>query len=341
MRQLKQNEQGLASIIIVSVIVVVVLLITLGFAGIIRREQRQALDQQLSAQAKYAAESAINEKIAQYRSNPASFTNTSDCTPQGQTFSSSPEIQTTCIQVDTAPGPLEYDQIRTDSSTIVWLDSGSVPIDHITITWQNPKSIPSSDCLTSDYPNLPTNITGNQMGMLRFDLARVGPTGSPFSRNALRDQSFGGLLYPKLNGTDTQVYAPNAGTQPLVFGRCDTDPNTPAGVVDSYQAYATIPIPNLSNYQTSRYILRLRGVYRGSTVKIVGFDATNKVIEFIDTQIALEATARVNDVVQRIQVRLPAGTPPQEIVADDAIHVTNGGLCKLLDTEPSATTSGC
>lgn len=339
-KRLIHNQDGLASIIIVAVILAIVALITIGFAGIVRREQRQALDQQLSAQAKYAAESAINEKIALFRSNPASLSTSSGCTNQGQTFTgSTTEIQTTCVQVDLSTGPQRYDQVRSDASTLVWLDPGLVtPLDRIVITWQNPASLPDNNCHTADYTSLPASIAGNQVGMLRFDLSRVGRPGETFTRASLRDRIFGGVLYPKQSGTATLPYDNGAGQQPRVFGTCGT---APAGVPEPYAAHAVIDLPNDTDFQQSRYILRLRSMYRSSMpVKVIGFDTGDNIVEFVDNQISLEATARVNDVVQRIQVQVPAGAPPTSLIPDDALHITNG-ICKLLETEPGSTNNNC
>ncbi len=60
MAKLKQNESGLAAIAVTMIIMGIVTLIVVGFATLMRREQRQALDQQLSTQAFYAAESGVN-----------------------------------------------------------------------------------------------------------------------------------------------------------------------------------------------------------------------------------------------------------------------------------------
>lgn len=347
-RQLRKNQDGLASILIVTVIISVVTLITLSFAGIIRREQRQALDQQLSAQARYAAESALNEIIAQYRDNPASLLSQDNCLPQEPTFSSGNEIQTTCVRVDLAPGPLEYDEVPMSESTIVWLDPGDTPLERLVITWQNTADVGTNSCLPSPYTVLPPNLNWDgstatdRVGMLRFDLSRVGEESDTFSRASLTSDTFGGVLYPTNNSpVSTKTLGFSANDGPAIFGACGT---APAGVftdgVEQHAAYAVIELPvppapqDPDFYRGSRYVFRFRSLYRNSAVRIVGFDTSDHVVEFADTQIAIEATARVNDVVQRVQIRLPAGTPPRQLIPDDAVHVAREGVCKLLETDP-------
>lgn len=341
-RQLVRDQRGIASIIIVTVIVSVVLMIALGFANIVRREQRQALDLRLSSQAKLAAETVLNEKIAEFRNDPASFDQKDDCGATEQTFTDadSHEIQTTCVLVDKAPGSLEYDEVSTDSSTIVWLDTDKENLDKLVISWQNIRSAAGNDCKTSTYDTLPKQGAGNQLGMLRFDLIKVtdgAGSSTLYNRDQMRKNTFGGVLYPTKHSSRVAARSNTVGTnnQPVIFGTCgDNHPD----VDDHYLAHATI---NLNPNNTNRYVLRLKGIYRPSMVKINGYKVGNKELDFKDAQIVIEATARVNDIVQRLQARVPAGTPPKELVPDDALHVTNG-ICKMLVTEPASTSNpGC
>ena len=55
-----RNQDGLVSIIIVVILMIVISIIVLSFAKVVRNEQRQTLDRQLSTQAYYAAESGVN-----------------------------------------------------------------------------------------------------------------------------------------------------------------------------------------------------------------------------------------------------------------------------------------
>src|SRR6185437_13103234 len=58
---LRLNQSGMASILITMITMIVVSLIVLGFATISRREQGNTLDQQLSTQAFYAAETGVED----------------------------------------------------------------------------------------------------------------------------------------------------------------------------------------------------------------------------------------------------------------------------------------
>jgi type II secretory pathway pseudopilin PulG len=332
--QLKDDQRGLAVIVIVATLVVVITLIVMGFSTIARREQRQALDQQLAQQARYAAESAINDVIANFRANPAGFVEMEDCGDPRQTFVDGQEIQTTCVLAYSAPGPLEYDEVPLDTPTLVWLDPGATNVDRLFLTWDIPGKDPGV-CLASGYNVLPQSLSGNQIGMLRFDLWSAG-TGT-FTREGLTDSQFGGVLYPRSDGVAQMPYTTGAINQPVIFGTCGGG-HQPSPGATPYTASATIDLPNNNH----RYILRVQSVYRTSKLKVVGYEvATGNHVLFRDAQLVVEATARVGDVAQRVQVRIPASTPPRELLSEHAIHVTSQGICKLLQTEPNSVALGC
>ena len=61
--QNRSDESGMASIIVTLIMSVVITLIVLGFAQVSTREQSNALQNQLSTTAYYAAESGINDVV--------------------------------------------------------------------------------------------------------------------------------------------------------------------------------------------------------------------------------------------------------------------------------------
>jgi len=58
---LQRNQSGMVSIMVTMILMIVMSLIVVGFAQVSRRNQRVALDRQLSTQAFYAAESGVND----------------------------------------------------------------------------------------------------------------------------------------------------------------------------------------------------------------------------------------------------------------------------------------
>src|SRR3954463_2749341 len=121
-QQRQVKERGMVSILVTMLLMVVITLIVLGFAQISRRNQRQAVDRQLSTQAFYAAEAGINDArnlIKTALSSGATIPAKTDCTngsgPAAAFYSTlSPSLDTpnnvsyTCLMVDPAPKDLLY-----------------------------------------------------------------------------------------------------------------------------------------------------------------------------------------------------------------------------------------
>src|SRR5437762_1324315 len=83
----KNKDRGVASIIVTFMFLLVISLIVVAYGRIIRREQQQSLDRQLSTAAFYAAESGINVTV-KYLGDPATnsalrtaLSNKSSCNP--------------------------------------------------------------------------------------------------------------------------------------------------------------------------------------------------------------------------------------------------------------------
>src|SRR5688572_21036006 len=123
------KEKGLVSITVTMILMIVLSLIVLGFAQVARRNQRQALDQQLSTQAFYAAESAINDvrNLVKAAGAGASVPAKTACPSGGgggfynslnSTVNGSIGASYTCLLVNPAPSSLIYGSIG-DRSTIV------------------------------------------------------------------------------------------------------------------------------------------------------------------------------------------------------------------------------
>lgn len=109
---LKQNQHGIVSIFVAVMFVLITSLITTSFAFLMRREQQQVLDQQLSTQAFYAAESGVNDAVKALETGGLG-----DITQCGQQIgTTSKELATgfqryTCILVNTTPGEVVIDEL--------------------------------------------------------------------------------------------------------------------------------------------------------------------------------------------------------------------------------------
>ncbi len=339
---IQKGEDGLVAIVVATIIMVILSLITLGFARIMQSEQRQALDRSLSTQAFYAAESAVNDVVRQIQDpNPATaFTQdkTTCGTDPANRFTG--EVDTnlsaayTCLLVDQAPETLEYTQgsISTDVSKIVPVraDSG-VPINRINISWEeNSSSVQSGNAAFPACPGTPTVLPpfsgagawDRRIGMIRADIIPA----DTLNRDALVNGTLSLYLYPCTGGgTNSINYSAHndvAEKGQVVAVRC---------VAGAAPRDCDLAI-NMDSGPNRLYYLRLRSIYKASDLTVRVFDAANNQLAIRGAQVQIDATGKVNDVLRRIQVRVPVSRAYQ--VPEFVIQTTDN-ICKQLQVTPN------
>lgn len=144
----------------------------------------------------------------------------------------------------------------------------------------------------------------------------------------------------------TTNFAPSA-TTVTYTGSCRETGGSPA--VSS----ANIIFPSTHQIR-GPYFLRIRNMYKLSNLTITPYQPNGTLATFVPpeegggggtgAQVAVEVTARVQDVVKRIKVRVTIGASGGGVAGtgfpDQAIRTTED-LCKLLDTNPSTTIDNC
>src|SRR5688572_5036935 len=117
--KLHKQESGLVSIVVTTIIMLVLTLVVIGFARLSQREQRQALDRQISTQAFYAAETAVNDARDKLKTASAAVLGDEymdDCdefsTAVGLTgqrvIDAAAGVSYSCLMVDPSPTSLEF-----------------------------------------------------------------------------------------------------------------------------------------------------------------------------------------------------------------------------------------
>lgn len=331
---IRQQESGLVSIIVAITLITIISLITTSFALLARRESRQALDRQLSTQAFYAAESGINDAIEKIKDGPIDI-QTCDRTNE---LTGNPDLGNgssyTCVLVDESPTSLDFSPISADDGKTVRLQA-SENIDSIKISWQDANG--GTDFATNSSHLLPQagspNNFSEQVGLLR---ASIIPITSSISRENLVNNSQTLFLYPKGDTTKDQVgtYGYQTGLTSqgnFVDGRCHRD-NTPRHcnvVINGFAAQG----------QSTRTIyLRLKGIYRSANVSVQAFNAAGNPLPLSDGQAVIDATGKANDVLRRVQVRVPVQT---QFVSPDFALESADSICKLISYTPVATFDNC
>jgi|GEM_PF-4410381 len=272
----KNNEQGLVSIITVTLIIIILALMTAGFAKVMDRELRQSLDQELAVQANYAAESGLND-ARNYVTNAATPDTGGTCldtnnlntpdkvkyfAPKGEISNGADNlVKYTCVNIDTTPKELKYD-IPAGTSRILKVASSDM-IDSLYFSWNNIGATgdTGSKAISSTVGTYPPesfwNTSGNEQatGVLRTTIYPVPGDGSVAvagdQNSKLESLAKTYFMYPNPGSRFGQVnFITSNGTS--VEGKCDN------------ANYQTSPLP----YAASKHFCNSKVTGLGGTAGI-------------------------------------------------------------------------
>lgn len=334
----QEDQNGLASIIIVIVIIAILSLLTIGFAKVMDREYHQAIDRDLASQANYAAESGMNDArayVIDSEKNGSDPTTTNGCKDlsgasqpvpnefvkngsisayyanPGNPSSQDNNVKYTCVLIDTHPYDLNFN-IKKGDSRVVEIVPGS-PISNLLFSWQN-QNATSFTALGAPY-NLPkeTAITTDvQTGLLRTTLypavnAGAGDSASDAQNANVASASRTYFMYPNTNGSMGQFGLAsynNASQQGFVKGECNTGNNF-AGPLPykENQYFCNSKVINMGGGPSFLYV-RLTALYQNLSVTIEGTDASGNAVKLNDAQAVIDVTGEGNNILKRIGGRL-------------------------------------
>lgn len=337
--RLRNQESGLVSIIVAIVFITIIALITTSFALLSRREARQALDRQLSTQAFYAAESGINDGIKAALAGTPNKENCDDTKDLNAAKSNlGNNLSYTCVLINQNPTSLEYSPISNQEGKTVKI-SAQTNIGSLRISWQDAELDPSDSTsfATNGLHLLPQEGSPNSFeghtGMLRTTII---PITNSLSRDSIIYNSQTLFMYPLAGAASTAGsydYANSPTNQgEFVDGQCN-GANTPR--------YCNVVITGLSPYATKTIYLRLKGIYRNASVTIQAYasnEGTSVPLKLNDGQYIIDATGKANDVLRRVQVRVPINT---EYNVPDAALQSADSVCKKLLINTTKTTDLC
>ena len=320
------KEQGFVSIITASIVMIIITLVVIGFSQLMQREQRQSLDRQLSSQALYAAETAVNDVYALLQSGVSVVDKKSDCDVSDTTiFPNGPivnpgsdnEAEYTCVKFDQTPEFLEFNNgsITTQQSKIFPIQPKSVDdsalVSSLRFSWNGARG-ETRLTLPNDSNTLPANAASTGVPILRVDLVRL-PLAQPVNRDTVIDESTTFFLYP------TDSTGDNARDYASLIGLANKGTVIPVNC-DETQAYACVyELENMdtSGQESNRYIARVKSIYNDADLLIEG-ESTGPggVFEFVGAQIYVDATGKSNDVLRRISVQIanPSYPIPEFVV---------------------------
>lgn len=332
--RLRKDQTGMASILITMITMIVVSLIVIGFATISQREQGQTLDQQLSTEAFYAAESGVEDArnvITQALKNGLPVPSKTSCAtntdgnytpnyPTGNTTVLDPvhDISYSCLLVSPGPTVLTYDGVN-NNSVVVPLTASSA-INSITVTWSpsTPQTgTPSAQCpsSTSDTFDAAAQWTCGY-GLFRMDLV---PTSGTLTAANLASDDLTAFFEPTSNSASGSLsYPAGAGKPSIVAGNCNETSYT--------QCTATI-----TGLTGTNYAMRITTQYQPSNVTVTAYNGGTQ-LTLSGAQAVVDVTGNADGVLRRIEVNLPL-TSYNGTIPDYAIE-SNGAICKRFQVTP-------
>ncbi len=326
---LRGQQKGMVSIIVTMMLMVVLSLIVLGFSRVARREQRQALDRQLSTQAFYAAEAGINDAINFLKTPPAGFTEKQQCGPTSAEDTmlltgTVGDANYTCLLITTDQSELRYDGVGTTAQVIPL--KANAAIRQVTINWQGTGANTTNVAGCIQGKNQPASWSPTcDPGLIRVDLVPIG-NGTGLTRTNLLANTMTGFLYPKNSGSSDSL----AWLAP---------PNTPKGqkadvVCDQTTGYkCSLTITGIATGNT-QIQLRIQSFYKQSDIEIIARDNTGAVLTIDGVQAKIDSTGKSKDVLRRIQVRVPLNDAADRTIGDFAIQAADE-LCKQFSVWPN------
>jgi hypothetical protein len=344
----KRDQNGLASIIIVTVLIVLLSLITVGFGRLMNRSSTNSLNNQLATAANYAAQSGVNDAVKyikdQYSADPNSQVGATSCNQlltgalANQTdLSSDGNTKVTCLLVNTAPKELVYQQVPDSGSQIVKLTPNGT-LDSLMVSWRSSdnskRGFPAGLSLTS------IDSWGSNNPVLRVTLY---PRPANKAVAGVTPKTF--FLYPRPAAAPfTHVTAYGGGATAdgsIVPANCGSQNPAPFNGSADYDCNATFDNLGSALAPSPAYIYaRITPIYNSADVQLKANDSAHGVLTFQHDQAVIDVTAKAGTALKRIQERIDINLEGTNISAtDNAIPEmalrSAMAVCKRLDVTSS------
>lgn len=327
----RHDQSGFVAIFSVLVIMGILTLLVLGFSSITRQAQKRTLDDHLSTQAFYAAESGLN----MVASTIDTATEKQECLggSYNYTLDSGNNIGISCILIDKTPTDIEFSQVPvsgTGEPEVTRIGTAST-ITNLVFEWDSYDC--DGPCPIANRPpqnGLPQlvaqNVWGTNVGILRVDL--VPADIPPSNRDGLVAGTYTFFLYPTQSGggTSISVLAGLDGQGAVLVTNC-----TSSG---AYRCRASV---QLQGSTRNAYYMRLVSHYNPVSVRSMVTDGSGNAIALENSQAVIDVTGRANDVYRRLQARVPLNLDASYKVGlhDTFVLYSGTSICKRYLAAPS------
>lgn len=337
----KNDQRGMVAIMVTVILMLVVSLIVLGFAQVSRRNQRIALDRQLSTQAYYAAESGINDAVSWLQKNSTYTTTSTDAetcntinTKSGFSVNKldSGGVAYTCLLVNNHPPELIRSNLA-PGSNVVWplKSSNGLNIATLDFSWRVDGATGTCTRNIADFPsiaNYDAAGTGCNVPMLRVDLVRY--TGGAATGQSLVDNTVSFYMQPKTAGTiaNNTPQLTSTTANKAVISQCQVV----AGV-------CTVTV-NVSLLGSASYYTRITTLYKtANSVNVRGTLSDGTVAQFSGAVAQVDSTGKAQDQLRRIQVQVPLTGGGNPVPLPTSALQSTSAICKYFVTVPGDATA--
>lgn len=280
---MKDNEDGIVSILVTLIMTIVLTLLVIGLLQVGVSDVNNAYKRQQSTQAYYLAESGLNNVI-----NLGSYNNLSGCNSINID-----NFQIPCITALNNQSTSQYSLSNVGQSKLVPI-VGTNNIASITFTWTGSQNN-YSGCNTSAARNLMTTSAWScsapllMLNLVSGSLITNGNTAALFSESASKGNS-SLYLYP-VTSVQPSSYTPSGSSLNDLI---------PVNCTNGGSCKTTI---NMANFLTSNsYFIRVTPIYTTTYLTVGAIDTAGATIP--SSQIAVDSTGRVGNVLQRLYTRI-------------------------------------
>ena len=354
-RILLKSEEGFAAIIITMIILAIIGLLVLGFATNTINNQKIALDNILSTQAYYDAESGINDAyttISAYEKTATSLSSIpnsiNNCTNNSYVSSNSNVIDSnnsySCLLVNTQPNTLEFkpiSQLQGQAFPVESPPSSPSNVNYIVFDWQthNLTGTPVfTGCnSTLNKFDLPGNLSNCSAPVLQVDFVPMNKIVIGSTPTSINQSTLNYYLEPiSSNNTSTPVSgtisSPKIPTEGTVYR-----PYCSVSVTANFEfsCYFVMQVP--SAFVSSGYYVRLVPIYYDADVSVSAitgstYNPSNSVSLF-GAQALVDSTGDSAGVLRRLEERICISTLCDNSTPSGAI-ISNGDICKQFTAMP-------
>lgn len=357
LNKIKNQENGLASIVVVGLLVVLLTLITLGFAKIMGRSVQNQTSSETAASASYAAQSGLNDLATYLRTNlnvKATKCNDLIVDSSGNprpfyndiNISGNNNTRLTCLLINQEPMDLAYQNITNLKSKVVKLTTNAVTgsIDSFMFSWESRDSsktgLPATNVGLLDESTW-NGGSNNYVPMLRVSLYPITTSGALDDTVQTSSKTFY-LVPANAGGAASKTFDYNAtanGSRQHIM--CDKTqiPNF-TGTSD---ALCNVVITGLENVPNIDYFYaRITPIYSNVNLYIKANDIDQRAVKFKGVQAVLDVTAKSGPAAKRLQSRVDisgidsvtgnvipsSNLTPSENVAPDFTLRSANAICK-------------